>query len=107
MKTYSFSGPRVFDLYRGQFKKDLFKLLVSMTFRPTDWKVWKIYNKIYSIENKKEDMEVWLANGAWAINFKCNGTRYGGVVLHAISPWRFKVYKEAMKLAKSQWIKEA
>lgn len=51
-------------------------------------------------------MNLWVANGRWALRFKVNGRQHGRVVMTSLAPWRYQVWRTAIRAGNSPWVEK-
>ena len=94
---------------RKQFKYDFHRIMVSLALRPTNWE----FNYPYQLENAKEQMAVWVANGPSFVHFEIGERSWGKnefrklffvVLIGWLTPWRRKLYLRGWQTGKSQWV---
>lgn len=101
MKIYSFFARR--KAKRERFNYDLTRVLVSLKFRPRNWRC----HFPFVLENDSEDMRVWMSNQHYGLDFHIDGREHGKMNIwgHFV-PWRVKLFKAGLEAIANPWVEK-
>lgn len=99
--TSWFHGTKIYSYFerRKEFKRALFRVKVSLTFTPANWRC----HYPFVMENDLDKMRVWIGNSYYGIDFDFEGKRYGnpnhwGDIVGNWT-WRAELYRLAQTTA--------